>query len=501
MVSINPDSEFITGNLMAARIYLMSLLCLPVALPALPVQATEMLSVAQTLETVDGSRMQEDIRSLASPDMEGRQTGSVGDATSASFVEKRFRMLGFSVQQQQIKTTYSLIGTPLISVSSPASPQVRSFTARVKDDYLPVQDSPAVDITAPVVFAGYGISDPASGFDEYQSLDVSNRIVLFLRGKPDAYPKPVSHADKVRTARLKGAVAILTTTGPILSAYEARRGITGRPAAFYHQAPLEQSLPGAWISTEIAEKIVAAQGRSLRDLQTAINRSLAPQSRPTATSVTLKWESVTREGMLSNVIAPPPEQNQAAAPETIIVGAHRDHFGRQAGVIFPGADDNASGTAVMLEVARALRDEHSLVHRSLSFVSFSGEEQGLVGSRHYVRQPPAPLGTITAMINIDHVGIGNGRLTIGVTGLDKQVVYDAAEQAGLKDQVDVYGFFPGGDHVPFKEAGIPTITVVSSGVHPHFHQPTDTPDTIQPEIMVKAARFVLALIWRLSYRP
>jgi Peptidase family M28 len=105
------------------------------------------------------------------------------------------------------------------------------------------------------------------------------------------------------------------------------------------------------------------------------------------------------------------------------------------------------------------------------------------------------------MINVDHAGIGNGRLTIGVTGFDKRIAENIGHQINLADKLDVFGFFPGGDHVPFKEAGVPTITVVSSGVHPNFHQASDTVDTINPEILQSVARYVLALAWYLANQP
>jgi Zn-dependent M28 family amino/carboxypeptidase len=135
------------------------------------------------------------------------------------------------------------------------------------------------------------------------------------------------------------------------------------------------------------------------------------------------------------------------------------------------------------------------------FVSFSGEERDLLGSRLYTSRPLVPLAATKAMINIDHAGVGNGRLTVGVTGLDKSVASEAGQTAGLSDKLDLYGFFPGGDHVPFKEAGVPTVTVVSGGIHPHFHQPSDTADTIDPEIVKSVARYVLALAWQLANAP
>jgi len=152
----------------------------------------------------------------------------------------------------------------------------------------------------------------------------------------------------------------------------------------------------------------------------------------------------------------------------------------------------------MLEVARAMATADARSTRTVLFVSFSGEEQGLIGSRLYLQQSIVPIGSTRAMINIDHAGIGNGRLTVGVTGLDKSLALEAGQTAGLTDKLDLYGFFPGGDHVPFKEAGVPTITVVSGGVHPHFHQPTDSANTINPDILHSVARYVLALTWQLA---
>jgi len=329
--------------------------------------------------------------------------------------------------------------------------------------------------------------------------------VLFLRGKPDHFKGTITHADKVRIARQKGAVGYLTTTGPVLSSYELRRGVTGQPSAFYGLASAPDNLPGAWISTSRAEQIIAGADHSdqghLRSLQEQLNRTSESRSFSTEYFGNLEWESRQEQSPLINVIAVLPGSDPQLTQEVIVIGAHRDHFGRQAGLLFPGADDNASGTAVMLEVARALTKVGIHRKRTILFVSFSGEEQGLVGSRLYVERPVVPLVLTRSMINIDHAGVGNGRLTVGVTGLGKNVVLEAGQTAGLTDKLDVYGFFPGGDHVPFNEAGVPTITIVSGGVHPHFHQPTDTADTINPEILQSVAQYVLALACQLANAP
>ncbi len=151
----------------------------------------------------------------------------------------------------------------------------------------------------------------------------------------------------------------------------------------------------------------------------------------------------------------------------------------------------------MLEIARVLM-KGKPPKRTILFASFSGEEQNLLGSTWYVQHPTRPLDKTIAMINVDHVGIGNGKLTVGVSRISKDVAKLAAETAGLPDKVNLYGFFPGGDHVPFAKIGIPTIAIVSAGKHPHFHQSSDTFDTIHPDILKTAARFVLTLIQQLA---
>jgi hypothetical protein len=469
------------------------------------------------LEQVSPERMLADITELSGPTFRGRQTGTDQDRESATFVSNRFSSLRLHrsaaspaesqtnpLPQREWKqtapvTTRTIQSDPVLRIDLTQDHPPLSMGT----DFLPILDSPSADVRAPIVFVGYGLSDPAQGIDDYAGLEVRNKIVLFLRGKPERYSGAASHAEKERIAKMKGAVAYLTTTGPILSPYEIRRGVTGSPIAFYSGADLPDQLPGAWISTALAQAIVrnGSDGRAqLGTLQEELSRGRSSRSLPTDVTAHLMWETLSTAGTLFNV-ASVIRGHSPRAHETVIVGAHRDHFGQQGGRLFPGADDNASGTAVMLEVARVLASAPAAPRRSILFLSFSGEEQGLLGSRLYVSQPIAPLAATKCMVNIDHAGIGDGRLTVGVTGLDKSVALEAGKTAGSVDKLDLYGFFPGGDHVPFKEAGIPTIAVVSGGVHPHFHQPTDTVETIDPEILQTVARYVLALTWQLANEP
>ena len=477
----------------------------------------------QALDSLSSERMLADVTTLSSPLFNGRQTGTEDDASSAKWVADRFLASGLSLASARLDpgqtgsiSSHSgyppgfmtkVVAMPIIAPDPllRISPASDSVTQQLGTDYLPILDSPSAKVQGPIVFVGYGIVDPTQGMDDYAGIDIGNSIVLFLRGKPTHYKGTITHADKVRLAHQKGALGYLTATGPVLSAYEARRGVSGEPHAFYGLSSQSETLPGAWISTSLAEEILAsseqAQPTRLHEIQEKLNRSPALQSAGTGRHASLDWQTRLEEGVLTNVLAFLPGSDSQKTDEVLMVGAHRDHFGRQAGLLFPGADDNASGTAVMLEVALALAKTGARSKRTVLFVSFSGEEQGLVGSRLYLEQPIAPIDLTTAMINIDHVGIGNERLTIGVTGFEKSVALKAGQTVGVAEKLDLFGFFPGGDHVPFKEAGVSTITIVSGGTHPHFHRPSDRAGTVNVDILKTAARYLLALVWQLANAP
>lgn len=494
------------------------LILLPLGAQGFAQSDTDHRAFNRALDSLSSERMLADVTTLSSSSFNGRQTGTEDDIRSAKWVAERFFASGLSPANTSVDPIIPSgpglshatgLMTKMVTVPNIAPDTLLriatgrdSLTQQLGTDYLPILDSPSAEVRGPIVFVGYGIIDATQGNDDYAGVDTTNAIVLFLRGKPTHYKGTVSHADKVRFARQKGALGYLTATGPVLSSYEARRGVTGEPAAFYGLSPRSDTLPGAWISTTLAEQILATpdhpQPSLLHELQEKLNRSPATQSVSTGRYGSLDWQTHQEEGLLMNVLALLPGNDPQKAQEIILVGAHRDHFGRQAGQLFPGADDNASGTAVMLEVARAMAQAGARAKRTVLFVSFSGEEQGLVGSRIYLERTVAPIGSTTAMINIDHAGIGDGRLTIGVTGFEKSVALEAGQIVGLAEKLDLFGFFPGGDHVPFKEAGVPTITIVSGGIHPHFHKPSDRADTIKPEILQNVARYVLALAWQLA---
>ena len=476
----------------------------------------EMQGTPQRNDLLQIPRIMEDILTLSSPRLQGRQAGTPGGEQAANFVAQRFHTLGLHPlfdadqgthpgqwRQQSSVTASQLLGPAHVAFfpiggSNTHHPPLLAIPGR---DFLPILDSPSVNLTAPVVFVGYGIVDPARGMDDYRGVNVQNRIVIALRGKPPTYGPWITHEEKAQTAKDHGAAGFITFTGPILNRYESRKGLGQTPMAIYSANPESRPIPGVWLDGKRGEDLFQAIGLSLQHMQLSLNEQHAAITQNLPLIAHLQWNIQTVPGTLTNVLGVLPGKDAGHQNEVIIVGAHRDHFGEQAGLQFPGADDNASGTAVMLELARVFSQDAISPKRSILFVSFDGEERGLLGSNLYVNHPALPLGKTVAMINLDHLGVGNGKLTVGITRMDKALVQQAAEHAGLPDQIQIYGYFPGGDHVPFYEVGVPTVTVVSSGTHPNFHQPSDTAETIQPEILETSTKFLVSLIALLANHP
>src|SRR5712692_2486921 len=454
-----------------------------------PALAAEPDDFTRLIAPIAEDQLMKTVQDLAR--FEGRQSGTPSGDAAAAYVKSR--LSDARLQSFPLRT---------VRIDTPAHAEIqlaeRFLPLHLGRDFLPiVSAAPAERISASVIFVGYGISAPSQGLDEYAELSVSGKVVLFLRGQPKGFTGRITHADKVKTARAKGAVAYLTVTGPILSPYEQRHGMTSDPMMLYEGMGAGM-LPGLWLAPSIAETILRPTGHTLRSFQESLDKALAARSVETGANITIEMKRRRFDASASNVLAWWTGSDPELRKETIVLGAHHDHFGIQGGLVFPGADDNASGTAVILEIARVLSATGIRPKRSILFVSFAGEEQGLLGSQFYVSHPPRPLSTVKAMVNIDHAGVGNGNITVGLSRLEKAIAQTAAEKIGLGGRLELFGLFPGGDHVPFAEAGIPTATIVTSGPHPDFHRPTDRPEKIDPDLLAVVTRYTLSLVWSLA---
>jgi hypothetical protein len=272
--------------------------------------------------------------------------------------------------------------------------------------------------------------------------------------------------------------------------------------------PLERTavsvgLPSATVTPAAADLLLAPAGTTVAALaRTPVAPGSPAPIIATGVTVRLAISLEPAERRADNVIGILPGTDPALAEESVVIGAHYDHLGRIGGAVFHGADDNASGTSVVLGLARAFAAVGG-APRTLVFVLFAGEEMGLIGSDHYVRHPVRPLERMAAMVNFDMVGrLREGRVTVaGVEsgGALRAVVTAAAADEPLAIAYHESPFAPS-DQVRFYAAGVPVL-FFTTGRHPDYHQPTDTADRLDMAGMARIAALGLRSVTALAAAP
>ncbi len=388
-----------------------------------------------------------------------------------------------------------------------------------------------VNLTAPVVFGGYGITAPELHYDDYANLDATGKIVLVFDHEPqetDAHSifngkgstRYAITRVKALNAQAHGAVALLVVGEPNrkhISNQERLAKITG--PANGHRIPSEAiigdelHIPSMTISDAIAAQLLAPLA-SPGTLQTAIDGNLSNHSGLVpATTATIHMNNTESVQLQSyNVIGLLEGSDPSLAPETVLISGHFDHDGAEGKSIWHGADDNGSGTVGAVELARAFSANQTHPKRSLLFVVFAAEERGLLGSYYYVQHPLRSLATTRAVINFDMIGRNEtpSAQTTGVIEIApdtsnelnligtnyapdyRETVVEANKTVGLKlnykwDAESSLNVFFRSDQFPFALHGIPAIWWFT-GFHPDYHQPTDTADKINYPKMAQILR-------------
>jgi aminopeptidase YwaD len=454
------------------------------------------------------------VRDLSDPVMEGRAAGTAGADRAAAYLVAAFQRLGLRpagdaggyLQRFDVVTGVRLAPGGAIDVTA-AGAAPRTFAGGTA--FLPFTFSMDGDVASEVVFAGYGITAPPLGYDDYAGLDVRGKVVLVMTGEPrEGDPqgpfRPPEHfhytelRHKVLNAREHGAAAVIVVENP-------ERG--DRLAALRGTTP-SWGIVAVSARREVAEAVLIPAGLDLASLRTAIERARAPASRAVpGVRVRIRAALLRDRGATANVVGLLPGTSPTLAAEAVVVGAHYDHLGRgspfslapeRGDAIHPGADDNASGTAALLGLAEALT-RSGAGRRSVVFVAFSAEELGLLGSTHYVGQPAVPLDRTVAMVNLDSVGrLRDGRLhAMGIdTGQGLRVLVEQAAQ-GLPAPLTLRGDGVGpSDHTAFLNRERPVVFFFT-GPHADYHRPGDTWDKIDADglrtVTTVAYRVVRAL--------
>ncbi len=458
----------------------------------------------------------DEIRTLTSPEMAGRSAGTPGADRAARHIAEVFRQAGLRPGGEDGYFQWFEVVTG-VRLGEPNRLRIQRDDRRLEysagDAFVPIRFSASGRVAGEVVFAGYGITAPDLGYDDYAGLDVRERIVLVLTHEPrerdEASPfrRPEAfHYGELRhkaiNAREHGARAVIVVTDELHHPDESLPPLRGSGAA-------EWGILAVHASRRVGSALLAGSGTSLRQLQQAIDAGLAPHSRPLpGVTVELEVRLVQERGRTANVIGILPGRDPAVGSEAVVVGGHYDHLGigneasltpERIGEIHPGADDNASGTATVLALAGAFARAGG-TPRTLVFVAFAAEEVGLLGSTRYVQAPPIPLERTVAMLNFDSVGRmqGNRLHIMGVESARelRGLVAEVGVEVGLELRLtgDAVG---SSDHTAFFLRDLPVLFFFT-GPHEDYHRPSDTWEKINAEGLHRVAVAAYRIIGRLA---
>ncbi|HXF04399.1 MAG TPA: M20/M25/M40 family metallo-hydrolase [Blastocatellia bacterium] len=469
-------------------------------------------SAAITAEEIDAH-----IRFLASDALAGRQPGTEGAEKAADYIASEFRAYGLRPlgEQNSFRQSFSFVSGirlgPDNALTLMRGSQEVAF--RPGRDFMPLAFSRDGSVEADVVFAGFGISAPDLGYDDYAGSDVSGKIVLLLTGSPEGddphgrFGRYLSPRYKTVAARDKGARGVLFIA--------SEEDLSKEPLARlrYDHTFGDSGVLAFVISQRVAEEMLRTAGRDLTDVVHQMSTRKAPHSFALS-SLRLRCRSdvIKERKTTANVVALLPGADPTFRGEYIIVGAHYDHLGRggedslapmQTGQIHNGADDNASGVAGLLELAQALAAERRRLKRSVLFVAFSAEEEGLLGSRHFVEHPPVPLERVIAMINLDMIGRMKDN-TLIVYGLGTSPVWKPLlERLNQAARFQFSGRDDGvgpSDHTSFYLKDIPVLHFFT-GVHEDYHKPSDDAEKINAEGERRIVTLVRDIVKELQQQP
>jgi hypothetical protein len=446
-----------------------------------------------------------DVQALASDAMAGRGTLEPGGARAADFLVQRLSALGLQPApgQADLRVPYTLYATATDDertwIDLPTGDRLLASTRALRAFDFSAEG----ERSAPLVFAGYGITAPDLGWDDYQGLDVTGKIVLVLRHTPNeadeqgpfAAEGAAEHgtfAAKARNAVEHGAVAMLLVTDPLHheGPEDLRPGLGLRldppePAATPAEpAPESTALLAVHVARTTVAALFAGTSVALIDLQRAVDQGHSPAS----LAITLPQVGVS-VGRAAQALPTTDHNVVGVLPGTdptswVLIGAHYDHLGAFAGdgdTVYNGADDNASGTAAALALARAFATSPEPRTRGVAFAFFSGEEHGLLGSKAFVRDNVLPSTQIAFMLNLDMVGRSdNGTIEVVgdgyATGL-LAAVTRANSQVGLPLKPGGLAYAGNSDHDSFFQADVPMMFFFS-GLHDDYHQLTDSADKL-----------------------
>jgi aminopeptidase YwaD len=468
----------------------------------------------QTSPDITASDVQTYIKFLTSDELAGRAAGTEGNQRAAEYIAGLMKKDGLTpagengtyFQTFEFVSSVKLGAKNSLVLEGTDVPDGK-LTLKTGEDYRPFGFSASTQVTGPLVFAGYGISSPDNKYDDYKDLDVSGKVLVVLRFSPDGndprspFSAVSSFRNKARVARDKGAAGIIIIPGPadepedeiVKLAADRSFESSGIAAISMKRAPFEA--------------LLKSRKMTLRAIQDSIKATRKPMSfELTGIMARIETEVTQVKSKTANIAGLLVGENPKFKEQVIIIGAHMDHLGMGgpgSGSLQPdtvavhhGADDNASGTAGLLELAEAFGARRPPEGRTILFIAFTGEELGTLGSGYYVNHPLVPLQQTVAMLNMDMIGrLDNKALTVYGTGSSPVwnrmlSQYDRDSTFALKEIQD--GFGPS-DQAEFYGKEMPVLHFFT-GIHNDYHKPSDTWDKINYAGEEKIVRYVYNIV-------
>jgi Peptidase family M28/PDZ domain/PA domain len=477
---------------------------------AIVITALLLISCGKSLQPgITSEELLGHIQYLSSDSLKGRMTGSEGDSLAAEYIRSKlssYRLIPLSGDGfQRFKVSTRIIPGKENSLS------INGLSYSPEEDFIPFAFSSNTLLESEVVFAGYGfnIKNDSLKWDDYKGIDVKGKWVLLLRADPEtddtrsAFIPFSGDRDKALLAKDMGAAGILMVSGPGFDPQDTFESLNA--------GDFSVDIPAFRIKREIADVILKKNGETISGLEKKLNRTRKPNSFETKVILKGNSEIVRESANTRNVVMVLPGEDKLLKNEYIIFGAHFDHLGmggpgsssRAVDTIgvHHGADDNASGIAMMLELAEKFSATKKSHKRSIICIAFSGEEMGLLGSKYFAENPDIDLSKVNAMINLDMVGRLKETNILQISGAGtaeglKDSIYAASDTSVIKLTLSDEGYGPS-DHSSFYGKDIPVL-FYSTGAHLDYHTPSDTYDKINYDGMVNIASIVFNMGSRLA---
>lgn len=457
------------------------------------------------VETITSSDLKVHLSVLASDEYEGRETAMPGQKKAAKYISNHFKTVGLTPGFSENEYQQSFP----VSVKDPSKVEiiVDGTSIEFLDDFFYIgsfSDTNIADV--PVVYLNYGVV--GEGYSDYEGFDVKGKVVLIKEGVPAGVELKGDWNNwrkKIAVAEEHGAIGLFTIKNDYKERVERIKYYVQNPRMELHNKGVKKkitSIPNLFISNEVAETYFKVQQQDLiRELPVKVSLNLAID------------QVLSSENVLGFI------EGTDKKDEIVVITAHYDHLGYDAGEICNGADDDGSGTVAVLELAEAFSKAKANGHgprRSMLFMTVSGEEKGLLGSQYYTENPVYPLEKTVVDLNIDMIGrvdpnhddnnyvylIGSDKISSDLHEINEQVNKDKVKlnlDYTYNDESDPNRFYYRSDHYNFAKNDIPVIFYFS-GTHEDYHKPTDDVDKIDFEKVEKTTRLVFYTAWEVANR-